>query len=196
METATFSIEEEARLIRKARWGSEAAFETLYHRHARAIHGLALRLTGDPATAEDITQDTFLRMLKFLGGLQPDRPLRPWLKQVASNAAIDRLRRDTLQGQYLSAQASLESVQEDIGSGMPISAESERLLQQLPPIARTVLWLHAAEGWSHAQLGQRFGYSESWSKSLVSRSLAQLRAWAGVESSAAPARLSSTRNPR
>jgi len=196
METAPFNVEEEARLVRKARWGNEAAFETLYRRHARAIHGLALRLTGDPAAAEDITQDTFLRMLKFLGGLQPDRPLRPWLRQVASNAAIDRLRRDILQGQYLSAEPGPGVAEQDSAAVMAIPADAERLLQQLPPIARTVVWLHTAEGWSHAQLGHRFGHSESWSKSLVSRSLAQLRAWSSAEELAAHARISSLRSPR
>jgi RNA polymerase sigma factor (sigma-70 family) len=85
---------EEAALLRKARWGDHAAFATLYNAHAKAIHALAYRLTGNAAAAEDITQDTFLKMLGFLSGLRSDAPLRPWLKRVAANAAIDRLRRE------------------------------------------------------------------------------------------------------
>ena len=87
-------IAEEARLVRRARWGDRRAFETLYHRHAAAIHALALRLTGSTAAAEDVTQDTFMQLLRFMDRMAPDRPLRPWLKRVAANAAIDRLRRE------------------------------------------------------------------------------------------------------
>src|SRR3546814_1419849 len=86
--------DDETQLVRRARRGQEAAFAEIYRRHARAIHSLALRLTGNHATAEDITQECFLKMLQFLGGLRPGTPLRPWLKRVAANAAIDRIRRD------------------------------------------------------------------------------------------------------
>src|SRR5688500_9612936 len=56
---------EEAALVRKARWGDHDAFAQLYRAHAKAIHALAYRLTGNAAAAEDITQDTFLKMLGF-----------------------------------------------------------------------------------------------------------------------------------
>src|SRR5690606_20421059 len=87
------ALEDETTLVRKARRGDPSAFAVLYRRHATAVHTLAWRLTGDAATAEDITQDTFLRMLQFMNGLRDGEPLRPWLKRVAANAAIDHLRR-------------------------------------------------------------------------------------------------------
>ena len=55
-------------------------------------------------------------------------------------------------------------------------AEITGLLRRLPPLARTLVWLHLMEGWSHKELAARFGHSESWSKSVLSRALAQLRA--------------------
>lgn len=174
METARFDVEEEAALVRKARWGNEAAFETLYRRHARSIHALAYRITGDATAAEDVTQETFLRLLRFLGGLRPDRPLRPWLKQVASNAAIDRLRRERSHLEDALPEEAALAGASDADAAM-VGVDAERLLLMLPPVARAVVWLHAAEGWSHAQLAERFGHSESWSKSLVARSLARLR---------------------
>src|SRR3546814_1861289 len=61
--------DDETQLVRRARRGQEAAFAEIYRRHARAIHSLALRLTGNHATAEDITQECFLKMLQFLGAL-------------------------------------------------------------------------------------------------------------------------------
>lgn len=162
-------IAEEARLVRRARWGSREAFETIYSRHARAVYALALRLSGNPATAEDITQETFLKLLRFLDTLAPDRPLRPWLKRVASNAAIDRLRRDrpSVEFDELSVAGNVEPATEaDAALG---------LLRRFPPLVRTVVWLQVVEGWTHRELAERFGRSESWSKSLVSRTVARLR---------------------
>lgn len=160
----------EAALLRKARWGDHDAFARLYQAHARAIHALAYRLTGNAAAAEDITQDTFLKMLGFLSGLRSDAPLRPWLKRVAANATIDRLRKEQ---RFVSE--SDDGAWPDDAPDPAQSIEVMGMLQRLPPLARTVVWLHEMEGWSHPELAERFGRSPSWSKSIVSRGLAKLR---------------------
>lgn len=161
---------EEAALVRKARWGDHDAFALLYQAHAKAIHALAYRLTGNAAAAEDITQDTFLKMLGFLSGLRSDAPLRPWLKRVAANAAIDRLRRE----QRLVSESD-DDAWPDHAPDPGQNLEMMGMLQRLPPLARTLVWLHEMEGWSHPELAARFGRSQSWSKSIVSRALAKLR---------------------
>lgn len=170
MRSAPDTNPEEAALVRKARWGDHDAFAQLYRMHAQAIHALAYRLTGNAAAAEDITQDTFLKMLGFLSGLRGDAPLRPWLKRVAANAAIDRLRRE----QRLVAGTD-ENAWPDHNADPGENVEILGMLQRLPPLARTVVWLHEMEGWSHPELGERFGRSPSWSKSIVSRALTRLR---------------------
>lgn len=162
----------EAQLLRRARRGDQAAFEALYHAHASAVHALAFRLTSNAAEAEDIVQETFLRMFGFLSGLREDTPLRPWLKRVAANLAIDRLRRLPRTG----TDAELEALTDEARMSPADAADAEALLRRLPPLARTVVWLHEMEGWSHEDLARRFGHTASWSKSLLSRSLARLRA--------------------
>lgn len=170
MHSAPEAHLEEAALVRKARWGDHDAFAQLYRSHAKAIHALAYRLTGNAAAAEDITQDTFLKMLGFLSGLRDDAPLRPWLKRVAANAAIDRLRRE----QRFVMEADHDTWPDD-STDPTENMEILGMLQRLPPLVRTVVWLHEMEGWSHPELGERFGRSQSWSKSIVSRALAKLR---------------------
>ena len=59
--------------------------------------------------------------------------------------------------------------------------DSLGLLQRFPPEVRTVVWLRVVEGWTHRELAGRFGRSESWSKSLVSRALARMREMIEVE---------------
>ena len=171
MEANTRDDHSEASTLRRARRGDEVAFEALYRSHARAIHGLALRLTGDAAAAEDITQETFLRMFGFLSGLRENTPLRPWLKRVAANLAIDRLRRQ----QHPGTDMALAALADTASASPADAADADALLRRLPPLARTVVWLHEMEGWSHEDLGRRFGRTASWSKSLMSRSLARLR---------------------
>ena len=171
MEPVPTDDTEEAELVRRARRGDQRAFESLYGRHARALHAFALRLTGDHAAAEDVVQDTFLKMFAFLGGFRDGAPLRPWLKRVAANLAIDRLRRQRPQ---LDAPLD-EAAWADGGAGPDTHAEGEGLLRRLPPLVRTVVWLHEMEGWSHPELAERFGRSQSWSKSVLARGLARLR---------------------
>lgn len=161
----------EAERLRRARRGDAVAFEALYRDHARAVHALAFRLTGNAAEAEDIVQETFLRMFGFLSGLREDTPLRPWLKRVAANLAIDRLRRQQRPGTDL----ALAALADTASASAADAADADILLRRLPPLARTVVWLHEMEGWSHEDLGRRFGRTASWSKSLMSRALARLR---------------------
>ena len=170
---ATLPLDEsaEAALVQSARRGDYNAFGRLYREHARSVYALAWRLTGDAGTAEDIVQETFLRMFRFIGGLRPGMPVRPWLRQVAARLAVDRLRRtwrDLPDGD-----AGVSGIEP--GAGPDTYSEALGLLQHLSPLARSVVWLNQMEGWSHQELAQRFGRSESWSKSLVSRSLARLR---------------------
>lgn len=172
MHEHTLPPDRERDLVGKARWGDDAAFAELYRLHARAVYTLAYRLTGNAGSAEDITQDTFLKMLQFLGGFRAGMPLRPWLKKVAANAAIDLVRRD----RHLLDEASIESFPSPGTADASVATDAEGLLRRMPPLARTLFWLHEIEGWSHRQLADRFGQSPSWSKSIVSRALARLRA--------------------
>ncbi len=170
MDMPAHALLDEKALLRSARWGNHAAFAELYRLHASAIHTLAYRLTSNRAAAEDITQDTFVKMLQFLNGIRDDAPLRPWLKKVAANAAIDRLRRER---RYAAADDESEWIAPAPTQGQEL--EMSHLLQRLEPSVRMVVWLHEMEGWTHAELGKRFGQSTSWSKSIVSRALERLR---------------------
>lgn len=164
------STAEEGLWLRRARRGDETAFALIYQAHAAAVYSLAWRLTADRLMAEDITQETLMRLMRRMGGADPDRPLRPWLNTVASRLAIDHLRCTAREVSEFSDDAlQAASVESEV------YAEASGLLRHLSPVARTLVWLNQVEGWTHQELGKRFGRSESWSKSIVSRALARLR---------------------
>lgn len=162
--------EDEDRLVRRARQGDSQAFACLYHAHAQAVHALALHLTADRQAAEDITQEAFLRMFGFLSGLRPGVPVRPWLKRVASNLAIDHLRRNVRHVEDEEALALLS-----FSPDQATALDAEAMLRRFPPVIRTLIWLHEVEGWSHEELGKRFKRSPSWSKSMISRAMKRMR---------------------
>lgn len=172
MTPTSASDDDERELLRRACHGDDGAFETLYRRHGGTVYALVLRMTGHPATAEDVLQDTFLRALEQGASYRGQAPLRSWLKRIAANAAIDRLRRDRRLVALEQAEAQ--------AAGAPVEragqvAEVLGLLAHLDPAARSVVWLHEMEGYSHPEIAALFGHSESWSKSLLARSLERLR---------------------
>ena len=166
----SFPASEDALLVAAARAGGRAAFAEIYRRHGAAVYGLALRLLGEPAAAQDLAHDVFLRALDRLDDLRDANHLRAWLKRATANGAIDQLR---------ARRPGLElAVLDTLTDGEPDLAEAARLppqLDRLPAPLRLLLWLHVVEGWTHAELAQRFGRSESWSKSAISRGLQRLR---------------------
>lgn len=165
-------------LLEAARRGDRQAFATLYRRHSPAVYGLALRVLADRSAAEDVVQDVFLRALDQLGELRDSTRLGAWLKRSAANASIDLIRKRR-------PQAEPEMI-ETLEAG-PLFDPAEMpalpgLLDALPAQSRALLWLFVVEGWTHTELADRFGRSESWSKSIISRALQQLRARASTES--------------
>lgn len=168
----TDGAREEAALLRRGRRGDAEAFGMLYRIHAGAIYGLALRLTGQPAAAEDVVQETFLKAMQAMSGFREGAPMRPWLKRMAANVAIDRLRAER---RLRPLEDSSALTQEATDAAPGAVAEALGLLARLDPEARALVWLQQMEGWTHAELARRFGRSESWSKSVLSRALQRLR---------------------
>lgn len=72
--------------------GDARAFVGIVERHHAPVHALVWRMTGHVEDAEDLTQETFLRAYRGLGGWD-GRPMRPWLYQIARNVTISALRR-------------------------------------------------------------------------------------------------------
>jgi len=88
--------EQEKLLLAQVRDGNEAAFEALVKEHSSRIIGLAWKLVGNRADAEDIAQDAFLRLYRGISSLRGDSRVATWLYRTVSNLAIDHLRRQKL----------------------------------------------------------------------------------------------------
>jgi RNA polymerase sigma-70 factor (ECF subfamily) len=90
---ADVQTESEPERVARARGGDAGAFESLYREHVGRVYGLCLRMTGQPATAEDLTQDTFVSAWRSLPGYEGRSSFSTWLHRIAVNAALEQLRR-------------------------------------------------------------------------------------------------------
>lgn len=80
-------------LVLQFQGGDHEAFNALIHRYEKELYGYLRRYTGDASLAEDVFQNTFLQIFTKIGSYEPGRPLRPWLYTIATNQAIDAMRR-------------------------------------------------------------------------------------------------------
>jgi RNA polymerase sigma-70 factor (ECF subfamily) len=154
-ESARVSVtptEDDADLVGRALLGDRTAEALIYRRHARAIAGLAARLSGSRSDAEDIVQETFVRALEHLRDLRDPSALRPWLTRIAVTCAQRRLRRKKFLG-WLGVGAGDEDLAFDAlaahDASPEVRAELARVASVLSrtPEAERVAWvLHRVEG--------------------------------------------------
>lgn len=144
---------------------------SIYKQFAGQVYSLGLRICQDATEAEDVLQDTFVDVFRKLGQYRGDAPFWFWLRQIAVNTALLRIR------QRRNWDVALELVsQETASSADPVvHLDLENVLAALPVISRTVLLLHEVEGYTHREIGRLMGKSESFSKSQLARAHERLR---------------------
>lgn len=158
----------------RARGGDDAAFAELYRRFARAVHGIVLARTG-PADAEDLVQEVFASVHRALSSVRDARALPAWIRSVAVNAAVDRLRRR--------AKGPRRVPLLDTACRPPPDADGERELRErvlarlleLPEAHREPLVLRLVEGLSGPEIARLTGMTPASVRVNLCRGLALLR---------------------
>jgi RNA polymerase sigma-70 factor (ECF subfamily) len=166
---------DEALMARVAR-GDEQAFRLLARRHLPAMAGLARRVLGNAAEAEDVAQEAMLRVWTHAPRWQPLAAFRTWLTRVVVNLCLDRKRR----AQWVDLEAAGEIVDPAPGAGERAeSDERERLLAaaiaKLPERQRAAIVLTYTEGMSNAQVAEALDTSVSAVETLLVRGKQNLR---------------------
>src|SRR4029077_18761849 len=83
-------------LVARAQRGEEAAFEALFNQHKRRVYALCLRMIGNPADAEELTQEAFLCVFRKIHTFRGDSAFSTWLHRLATNIVLMRLRKKTV----------------------------------------------------------------------------------------------------
>ena len=178
VRASSFAIDVPQRLLARARSREASALEQLYRWFERPVFTLALRLTGCREDAAEVLQETMLKLLGRIDDYRGGGPFWGWLRQIAVNESLMRLRRSKAFELPLDAQEDAEDTREDLAPPPPEAADAallQRALLQLPAATRSVLWLYHAEGFTHEEIGTALGRTTSFSKSQLARGTRRLR---------------------
>lgn len=137
-----------------------AAFRLLHDRHQAAVFGFLVRLVGDRALAEEVLQETWLRVHRSAGDFRPGAAFRPWLYAIARNAALNALRADR---KVPTAPAAEPLVHDGPPEAAALAEQVARLraaLLAIPADARALLLEHHHLGLRPAELAQGHACTE------------------------------------
>ncbi len=161
-----------------------SALETLYDRYGRPVYSLVLRISQQPASAEEIVQDVFLQLWRSAERFQISRgPLEPWLFTMARNRALDflRLKREKQRRREDSTDSDLPFsavIRPDPEGEIDMSRRSEKvraLMSSLPGPQRRAIELAFFEGMSHSEISAAMGEALGTVKSWIRGGLLRLR---------------------
>ena len=140
-------------LARLAANGNGAAFDEIYSRHRSFVYSVALRMTGNPADSEDLTQESFVSVFRRVGSFRGDASFTTWLYRLVINQVKMHFR-------YRSSRPEIQTSDGEIPERWPGAARRtdpaeqlidrlaiQKALQMLPPGYRAAFILHDIEGY-------------------------------------------------
>jgi len=164
-------------LVSRARSGDFAAFEALYRRHMPRTYALCLRLTSHPARAEELTQETFIRVWQKLGSLRGAGDFGGWLRRVAVNVVLaDQRERQRRESKHATLADDVLPFEPLRNAGSPAGGlDLEKAIANLPARARNVFVLHDIEGYRHDEIAAMLEVTVGTSKAQLHRARKLLR---------------------
>ena len=176
-EESNRSDEELARLAGE---GDAAAFEEIYSRYRSLVYSIAVRMTGNLADAEDLTQDSFVSVLRRIGGFRGEALFSTWLYRVTVNQVKMHFRRRKSRPEDQTSDGELPELgpnpaRRDDYRQVVDRLALEEAMQRLPPGYRTALNLFEVERYEHKEIARLLGCSERTSKSQLHKARVSLR---------------------
>jgi RNA polymerase sigma-70 factor (ECF subfamily) len=174
-----------------AKAGKEAAFRELLRRYERPVFSLIYRMVRNRALAEDLAQETFIKVLNALESYRPEYKFSSWVFKIANNAAIDQLRRrevdtlsldgapdaltaDEIEATALQATAHQESPLAELES-RELGSQIELAVGKLRPEYRTCILLRHVEGRSYEEIAEVMDLPLGTVKTYIHRARLELR---------------------
>jgi len=179
----TNTIPPTADLIKRAQEGDSEAFGFLFQAHRSQIYSVCLRMTGNTAEAEDLTQDAFLQVFRKIAAFRGESAFATWLHRIAVNTVLMHFRKAP------KGQVSLDEPYD--GDGHKLRHEYgirdgylvgcidrialARAVEQLSPGYRTIFLLHEVEGYEHREIAEMLSCTVGNSKSQLYKARLRFR---------------------
>ena len=178
-------------VVAKSRDGDETAYRELIRRYERPVFSLIFRMVRDREIAEDLSQETFIKVLNAIGTYRPEFKFSSWVFKIANNTAIDHLRRrelDTLSlegSPHAATPEAMEATALQLGTGVAsplddvasreLGGEIEAAINRLRPEYRCCILLRHVEGRAYEEIADILGLPLGTVKTYIHRARNELR---------------------
>jgi len=165
-------------LISRSQAGSLEAFEQLYNLYKNKVYGLTFNLTRDHQTAEDLTQDIFMKIFSAIKDIDRPELFPAWVYRIALNTCYSHLRREKVYEEKLEIAVPADEGQSDKSFDSrhdDLARAVNEALASLPEKLRTVFLLHEVDGLTHEEIASVLGCQVGTSKSQLFKARIKLR---------------------
>jgi RNA polymerase sigma-70 factor (ECF subfamily) len=180
-------------LVRRCLARDEEAFRVLVQRHERPVYSIIWRMVQNPEDARDLTQETFVKVFRALDQFELERNFGSWISKIASNAAIDFLRRKKMRTVSINVDPDDENLRPiELVDERPRADEEldtarvrerlDSLVERLPPHYRIVVTLRHTQQKSYEEITEILNLPMGTVKARLHRAHNQLRAWLAGDS--------------
>jgi RNA polymerase sigma-70 factor (ECF subfamily) len=176
-----------------AKQGHEAAFRELVRRYERPVFSLLYRMVRDRTLAEDLSQETFIKVLNGIKSYRPEFKFSSWIFKIANNAAIDHIRRKSLDTLSLDGAPDAETPEAMKATAIQLDAKGESPLQELEhrelgsaieraigrlrPEYRACILLRHVDGYSYEEIAETLDLPLGTVKTYIHRARNELRTY-------------------
>ena len=191
LSSAAYQVLSDQDVVRHAVQGREAAYRELIRRYQRPVFSLVYRMVRDRELAEDLAQETFIKVLKAIDSYRPEYKFSSWIFKIANNAAIDHLRRrglntlsldgsphaesaDAIEATTLQIGDGAESQLEEVAS-RELGAQIEAAIGQLRPEYRSCIILRHIDGRPYEEIAELLDLPLGTVKTYIHRARNELR---------------------
>jgi RNA polymerase sigma-70 factor (ECF subfamily) len=170
-------------LIKRAQEGDSEAFGALFQQHRPQIYSVCLRMTGNTAEAEDLTQDAFIQVFRKIAAFRGESAFATWLHRITVNTVLMHFRKKprgqvSLDEPYESDTPRLRheyGIRDRYLAGCIDRIALARAVEQLAPGYRTIFLLHEVEGYEHREIAEMLSCTAGNSKSQLYKARQRFR---------------------
>lgn len=160
-------------LAKELKNGSNKALEQCYRVYSAQLYSTILMICRNESIAQDLLHDVFVKLYEKVQTYDERGNFGAWIKRVALNLTVDYVRKVG----RIESDCSIEQIVDTANTMLDIQNEQliDYLFKQLSLKERTIVWLYIVEQYSHQEIADMNGTSQSYSKSIVSRALNKIR---------------------
>ncbi|MBV6478826.1 MAG: ECF RNA polymerase sigma factor SigE [Ignavibacteria bacterium] len=166
--------DEDIKLVKSSLQGNGEAFKELFMKHVSKINFLCRKLSADPHTADDITQEVFIKAWEKLNTFKFESKFSTWLHSIAANQFLMHLRKENRISQKEESYKS-GYTESQIKQETDSRIDLEKAISKIPENARAVLVLHDIEGYKHNEISEMMNIEIGTSKAHLHKARKILR---------------------